>query len=411
MDSLASDNLYMTNLPCDVSENVIAEVFSKYGRVVQCKVLPNPITGGMGAALVRFQSVGEAQSIVMQMNGTTPAGFNQPVNIKFATPKASRNGDPDRGGGQWNEPAPGDNLYIKGLPAGIDEPWLKEALGGLATVVSVRVLQNPSQDGTCAALARFETVDDAMHVKNMLHGQSPDWCTQRLLVRFANQKGMQGGGGGGGGGGGAMPPVDFAAVLAGGPLGAGIPGLQAAFSGGGFDGSGGGFGDAGMGFGGASGTGSAVEQLLQQQSQMQVDADFLVKMVHEAVVLPGAGTRYHTSEATVYVGGLPGDTEESHVYQLFSPLGAIFSIFVKTGGVGGNAWAIAFVKYVDPLSAQAAIAVYNGMQVPDGSVLKVKIKDSKGGDSGNDNYGGQPSPKRFRSEEQEASFQSMGRLY
>lgn len=350
MDTPPSDNLYMTQLPSGISEGMLCEVFSQLGKVVQCKVLPNPVAGGAGAALVRFASVEEAQLIVMQMNGVTPPGFDQPISVKFAQQRARGGGggggsygggdasSPYGGGGPFGAEAPSDNLYIKGLPAGVDEAWLQEALGGLATVVSVKVLQNPSPElgGGGAALARFQTADDATHVKNLLHGQSPDWCAGSLIVRYAAQRGGARGGGS-----------------------SYTPGMAGGFS-------------------AAAQAGSAVEQLLHGEA-INVDADFLVKMVNEAVVLPGAGTRFHNNEATIYVGGLPVDTTENHVYQLFSPLGAIFSVFVKRGGAGTNVWAIAFINYVDPLSAQAAIAVYNGMQVPDGSVLKVKIKDAKGG--------------------------------
>lgn len=392
----ATDNLYMTNLPSAISEGMICDVFSQYGKVVQCKVLPNPIAGGSGAALVRFGSVEEAQSIVMQLNGTTPVGFNLPVTIKFAQQRSRGGGgsggrqdtdisspygggtdipawgageggygeqfnsaalqslqglgqDSRRGGGGGEEP--GDNLYIRGLPEGIDEPWLKEALNNLAPVISVKVLTNPSPDGTCAALVRFESEADAARVIQLLNGQSPEWCTQRLLVKYANRR---------------NPAV---------PRGGGNfdQGGTGAF---------GGFGGLG-GFGGMAPQGvSAVDQLLMGGSSMEINADFLVKMVNEAVVLPGAGAQQHNSEATVYVAGLPGDTVEDHVYQMFSPLGAIFSVFVKRGGSGSNVWAIAFVNFVEPLSAQAAIAVYNGMQIPDGSMLKVRIKDEKPGNRG-----------------------------
>lgn len=389
-----TDNLYITNLPTGISEGMICECFSQYGNVVQCKVLPNPIVGGCGAALVRFASLEEAQSIVMQLNGTTPTGFNLPINIKFAQQKSRGGGggysrqDADgsspygggagtsnwgsSGGSSWGKYGAdsgggdsggegGDNLYIRGLPEGIDEPWLKEALTGLAPVVSVRVLPNPSPDGTCAALTRFQSATDAARVIELLNGQCPEWCTQRLMVKYATSKGSAPARGGGGGGG-------YAQKMASGSSMEGFGEQLAALAG--ADGGFGGLGDA-----------SAVERLLTGGNGMELTAEFLVKMVNEAVVLPGA-EGYQNNDATIYIAGLPGDTTDDHVYQLFSPLGAIFSVFVKRGGSGGDAWTIAFVNFVDPLSAQGAIAMYNGMEIPDGSVLKVKIKDAKSGNAG-----------------------------
>jgi len=356
-----SDNLYMSNLPAGITEEMVAEVFSVLGVVKQCRVLPSRREGDASAALVRFQSVQEAEAVVASLNGTTLPGFEEPVNIKFASQKSQGGGGygkwqdkketstPWSGGGgrgSWSEPPPCDNLYIKGLPQGTDDNWLKEALAGLAVVTSVRILTYETTDGTCAALARFASEEDATRVKDTLHGQSPEWCPTMLEVKYAVQKSKGGGKDSGG--------------WSGGKGGGGSGGWSSGGSG-----KGGG-GDGAWSSGGAGGNGG---------NGMAVDADSLVKMVQEAQVVPA---ELHHPEATVYVAGLPGDTVHTHVYQLFSPFGSILNITVKNGEAWGKSppWAIAFVDYVDPLSAQAAIAVYNGMQLPDGTMMKVTIKGS-----------------------------------
>lgn len=362
-----SNNLYMTNLPINVTDALLIEVFSVFGSVTSCRVLPNPTAGGSGAALVRFATMEEAQSVLLQVNGTTPPGLEQPVNIKFAVNKAGGGGG--GGYGKWQDKCdagaassplsgvgacgfgsggmggevPGDNLYMKGLPDGTDEAWLTEALSGLGQVTSVRILPNPTQDGSCAALARFGSVEDATRVKELLHGQSPEWCPTQLIVRYATQKG--GGGGGAGSGMGGM-------------------GMGAWQGNGSWPSGGDSSADAGL-----------------TVPEGRVDATSLVKMVSDAEVLPGSGTRFHAPESSVYVAGLPGNTTSKHAYQLFAPFGAITSVCVKHGDATrsgtGRPWAIAFVNYVDPLSAQAAIAVYNGMQIPDGTVMKVQLKQGR----------------------------------
>lgn len=502
-----SDNLYVSNLPHDITDTVVTALFSPYGVVTQCKVLPNPKAGepgasGMGVALVRFRSVEEATQVLVSLNGVTPEGFGQPVAIKYKIDNSYRgggaegygkwpavtgtdmspyaspaqlaagampepqpheklyfkglklgldemtftaelrklgtvasvkilapNGNPGMGatgtamatfaseqdatavrnalhgqtpefadqrllvryanqggrqapapawaapaismlqdqmnGGAWGgawaapptaggtapEPPPHENLYFKGLPGGIDEASLMAVLGNIANITSVKILPNPQgPSGTGTAMALFASVEDAVHCKQSLNGETPDWCGQKLLVRYANQKGA---------GKGAPPPVQ-----------------------GGWDAPPQAYEAGGAGYGKGGYGASAMDQILHGGPMNQVNADFLVKMVNEAVVLPGAGTKINNAEATIYIGGLPGDTTERHIYKLFSPLGAIFSVFLKHGGDGDKSWAISFVNYVDPLSAQAAIAVYNGMQVPEGNMLKVSIKQQGGKGAG-----------------------------
>lgn len=560
---IPSDNLYVSNLPPAITEGGLSALFSSYGVVTQCKCLPNPMTGsvgasGMGVALVRFRSIEEATLVMTQVGGSTPEGFDQPISIKYAANNPRRDGRGMTGdmgpngpygmqsltafggmeslalvaagvagaaggttSGALPEPAPHEHLYFKGLPMNLDEVAFMAVLGNMAKVTSVKILPNPNPkpggDTFGAAMATFDTVDDALHVKHTLNGQTPDWCGQKLLVRFANQRGgpygsipvtdnqaallaaqllqaSAGAAGAGYGTGHGTPPEPAAhenlyfkglpanideltlrevlgsisnlvsvkvlsnpkpgtdgcgtamarfasledaahvkdmlngqtpdwcgqrllvrfATQKGGPgnpnmyaaaqaqaqalalaqaqvqveaaaqaqaafeneatwaaeqaawaAGVGIGAEQAAWI-------------AGSGGGAGADVGSAISQLMSGNPIGRVNADFLVTMVHEAVVVPGAGAKINNADSTIYVSGLPGDMTERHAYKLFSPLGAIFSVSLKHGGVGESSWAICFVNFVDPLSAQAAIAVYNGMQVPEGNVLKVSIKQQIG---------------------------------
>jgi len=260
-------------------------------------------------------------------------------------------------------------LYIKGLPQGCEEAWLTEALSGLAMVNSVKILNYETSDGTCAAMARFASIEDATLVKDTLHGQSPEWCPTELDVKFARQS-TKGGGKGDGGSKGSSG--------------------KGSWSSGGSSWSGKG-GSLWSGKGGGGGSTPADPDIQAQDAwiasaggaagdNMKVTAESLVTMVQEAEVLPGNGPQFQNPEGTIYIAGLPGDTTKLQAYQLFSPFGAIVSVSVKTGEARGKtpAWAISFVNYVDPLSAQAAIAVYNGMQIPDGTTMRVSLKNTSG---------------------------------
>lgn len=355
MDATPSDNVYMTGLPHPADSEMISQVFSQYGTVVQVKVLPNTHPAPKdSAALIRFSSVDEAVAVVENLNEQIPAGLVMPIKCRYATQgggKGGGKGKGDKGGGgkgggfnSWQQDggggggAPygggggggdgGDNLYVKGLPVSATQESIMQDFSSLGTVTSIRVLEPPAGSQSKAALIRFASAAEAQHVKESLHGLQPEGFPEPLTIRFANDKGGGKGGDKGGGGGG-----------------------------GGKGGGGGGF-DAGGG---------------------PFDGETLIKMICESGMLPG-GAKYQNPEASLYVAGLPGGTTNEHLYRLFAAYGAISSTWTKQGGEGDRAWSIGFVNYFEPAAAMNAIQVYHGMQLPNGLSLKVVMKSGgKGG--------------------------------
>merc|ERR1712039_923431 len=98
-----SDNLYITGLPEDFTQEDIQKVFGKYGNIVQCKSL-GPKYGTV-AALVRFASVDEATWVRDNMNGRIPPGLKSPIEVRFAgKPQAPGTGQAGVSGkGTWTQ--------------------------------------------------------------------------------------------------------------------------------------------------------------------------------------------------------------------------------------------------------------------------------------------------------------------
>jgi len=106
LEAPPSDNIYVTDLPADLDDQELKEIFSSYGVVTQCRVLSNSSApGGQApkkAGLVRFQSVDEAAWVVENLHGNIPQGLDDPIGVRFAdTPqiKAQR----AQGKGQGND--------------------------------------------------------------------------------------------------------------------------------------------------------------------------------------------------------------------------------------------------------------------------------------------------------------------
>lgn len=81
-----SNNLYFQNLPGDMDQETMSQIFAAVGyTVVQAKVMPNKTPRvNTCMALVRFQSVDEAQAVLNSFNGVALPGFDMPLSISFA---------------------------------------------------------------------------------------------------------------------------------------------------------------------------------------------------------------------------------------------------------------------------------------------------------------------------------------
>nr|XP_034185169.1 protein sex-lethal-like isoform X5 [Osmia lignaria] len=84
-EEIKETNLYVTNLPRNITESQIDDIFSKYGNIVQKNILKDKITGlPRGVAFVRFDKREEAQEAIARLHGTIPEGGSEPLSVKIA---------------------------------------------------------------------------------------------------------------------------------------------------------------------------------------------------------------------------------------------------------------------------------------------------------------------------------------
>jgi RNA recognition motif-containing protein len=90
--------LYVGNLPYEVGETELQELFSRAGSVESVTVMRDQATGrARGFGFVEMSTDDEAQSAITGLNGTSLGGRNLTVNE--ARPKVARSGG-DFGGGR-----------------------------------------------------------------------------------------------------------------------------------------------------------------------------------------------------------------------------------------------------------------------------------------------------------------------
>ena len=91
--------LYVGNLPYEVGEAELQELFARAGSVESAKVLRDQATGrARGFGFVEMSTDEEAQQAITALNGAQVGGRNLTVNE--ARPQAARGGGGGFGGGQ-----------------------------------------------------------------------------------------------------------------------------------------------------------------------------------------------------------------------------------------------------------------------------------------------------------------------
>ncbi|CAF4375401.1 unnamed protein product, partial [Rotaria socialis] len=91
-ESIKFSNLYVSNLPCSMTQQELESMFADFGCIISSKILCNPKAGASkSVGFIRFDQRSEAEMAISKLNGTIPKGFIDPINVKFAnTPNAAK---------------------------------------------------------------------------------------------------------------------------------------------------------------------------------------------------------------------------------------------------------------------------------------------------------------------------------
>lgn len=353
-----SDNVFVGDLPQQVTKEDCETIFSAYGTVVQCRTLPPRQPGGKASALVRFGSVEEATWVVENLNGNLAEGLEEPLIVRFANaPGAS----PGKGGGkdagyspvrthQWpahydpygkashhhqdggkGGPPASDNLFIGNLPEHITTQDCEQIFAQYGSVVQAKAMPPKGPGQKASALVRFKSLEEATWVVENLNGNLAEGLEEPLIVRYANAPG------GGKGSPMAGPPhgkspwstpqhTPWAAPHKG--KGKGGTTMRDVFS-------------AAKGAGLLGGKGGVAQ------------------------------------ENTIYVANLPHDTTDLDLFKLFAPFGAIPATGVKAMlNPDGTCKGFGFVDFTETACANMAVQTLHGFTCPDGTQLHCSVKSA-----------------------------------
>ncbi|KAJ8866712.1 hypothetical protein PR048_032573 [Dryococelus australis] len=84
-DDIKGTNVYISNLPRNINENYLDDLFGRFGKIVQRNLLKDKVTGmPRGVAFVRYNLRQEAQDAINMMNGAIPEGGKESLVVKVA---------------------------------------------------------------------------------------------------------------------------------------------------------------------------------------------------------------------------------------------------------------------------------------------------------------------------------------
>merc|ERR1712012_1503816 len=95
-------NVFLSDLPSDVDDAKLAEVFAQYGTVTWSKVM---VSKGKptNSAIVEFGDIEEAKWVVENLNGNLAQGISTPISVTFKRERSKGDGKGKTGFGKGSK--------------------------------------------------------------------------------------------------------------------------------------------------------------------------------------------------------------------------------------------------------------------------------------------------------------------
>lgn len=333
-------NLIVNYLPQTMTEDEIRALFSSIGEIESVKLIRDksqafidplnpqnsPKGQSLGYGFVNYLRAQDAEQAVNVLNGLRLQ--NKTIKVSFARPSS--------------DAIKGANLYVSGLPKSMTQPELEAVFSPFGTIITSRILQNAGSDNQTKGVGfiRFDKREEATRAIIALNGTTPKNCTDPIVVKFSNTPGSTS----------KIIQPQIPAFL--------NPQLVRRI-------------------GGAMHT--PVNKGLARFSPMA--GDMLDVMIPNG--LGAAAAAAATTLATgpggaypIFIYNLAPESEESALWQLFGPFGAVQSVKIVKDPTTNQCKGYGFVSMTNYDEAAMAIRALNGYTMGN-RVLQVSFKTNK----------------------------------
>ncbi|KAG1446061.1 hypothetical protein G6F56_009697 [Rhizopus delemar] len=141
-------NVYVKNVPLDVSDQELSQLFGKYGTITSCIITRDEDGTSKGFGFVNFENPNDAQNAVDELHGKDYKG--QDMYVSRAQKKNEREEELRR---QYEDAKmeklskfQGVNLYVKNLEDDVDDDRLREEFSVYGVITSAKVMRDEKTD-------------------------------------------------------------------------------------------------------------------------------------------------------------------------------------------------------------------------------------------------------------------------
>ncbi|XP_021373857.1 ELAV-like protein 3 isoform X1 [Mizuhopecten yessoensis] len=172
-DNISKTNLIVNYLPQTMTQEEIRALFSSIGEVESCKLIRDKPTGqSLGYGFVNYKNIQDADKAINTLNGLRLQ--NKTIKVSLARPSS--------------ESIKGANLYISGLPKSLTQLDLEKLFSDCGQIITSRILYDQNTAGLSKGVGfiRFDQRIEAERAIQKLNGSIPDGAAEPITVKFAN---------------------------------------------------------------------------------------------------------------------------------------------------------------------------------------------------------------------------------
>ncbi|XP_076439897.1 ELAV-like protein 1 isoform X1 [Babylonia areolata] len=188
-DGTSKTNLIVNYLPQTMSQDEIRSLFASFGELESCKLIRDKPTESLisrsgdavtmrsglrqslGYGFVNYKRPEDANKAVATLNGLRLQ--NKTIKVSFARPSS--------------ESIKGANLYISGLPKSMTQLDLENLFSQSGNIITSRILYDQTTGlSKGVGFIRFDTRTEAERAIQKLNNHIPEGCVDPITVKFAN---------------------------------------------------------------------------------------------------------------------------------------------------------------------------------------------------------------------------------
>ncbi|XP_058074960.1 polyadenylate-binding protein 7 [Magnolia sinica] len=181
-------NLYMKNLDLDITEELLREKFSEFGKITNLVIAKDNSGNSRGFGFVNFDGPDDAKRAMETMNGVQLG--TKTIYVARAQKKAEREQILRR---QFEEKRneqmlkyKGSNVYVKNIDDDVDDDELREHFSQCGTITSAKLMRNDKGISKGFGFVCFSTPEEAGKAVNTFHGYM--FHGKPLYVAIAQRK-------------------------------------------------------------------------------------------------------------------------------------------------------------------------------------------------------------------------------